>query len=429
MKSNLIDPLYYSFNKRTSRALNQFWTGFIIYTTSFTLMISGAVSPKIAYLQLLGIIIFIIPTIQLIKFRIENKYLRNTYIIYCGWLFYIVIRGFSFNSEYLFNSLIDGTGGIFMYFVPLILLFPKDLIYLKKVINVILILSVLYIISDIIFIKSILTSSNENGQSILEYFSKILGIPCGFILLTVVYHKDKSKFWALLGKLWVLFVMILTFLLAVIRARRGLMFMSVNIILFTYIIYNYAHRSNLFFKFFPIMIIFFLAIYAINVYIDKKPGAFSLITERLKEDTRSDVEEYFYLDLNKKDWIMGKGIDGTYYCPTGATESGYRYQIETDYLQMILKGGIISLGLLLLITIPAIFNGLFYSKNILSKAAASWILLYIIDLYPATVTTFSLNYILVWISIGICYSKEIRNIPEDTLKKYFHYKIFNPNGL
>jgi hypothetical protein len=70
MKSNLIDPLYYSFNKRTSRALNQFWTGFIIYTTSFTLMISGAVSPKIAYLQLLGIIIFIIPTIQLIKFRI-----------------------------------------------------------------------------------------------------------------------------------------------------------------------------------------------------------------------------------------------------------------------------------------------------------------------------------------------------------------------
>lgn len=426
MKSNLIDPLYYSFNKRTSRALNQFWAGFIIYTTSFTLMISGAVSPKITYLQLLGIIIFLIPTIHLIKFKIENKYLKNIYIIYCGWLLFVVIRGFSFNSQYIFNTLTDGTGGVFIYLAPLILLFPKDLIYLRKIISVILILSVFYIISDIVFLKSILTSSNENGQGILEYFSKILGIPCGFILLTVVYHKDKSKFWALFGKLWILFVVILTFLLAVIRARRGLMFMSVNIILFTYIIYNYAHRSNLFFKFFPLMIIFFLSIYTINVYINKKPGAFSLITERLKEDTRSDVEEYFYIDLNKKDWIMGKGIDGTYYCPTGATEGGYRYQIETDYLQIILKGGIISLGLLLLITIPAIFKGLFYSKNILSKAAASWILLYIIDLYPATVTTFSLNYILVWISIGICYSKEIRNMPEDTVKKYFQYKIFNP---
>jgi len=128
--------------------------------------------------------------------------------------------------------------------------------------------------------------------------------------------------------------------------------------------------------------------------------------------------------MDKKDWIAGRGIDGQYYCPSGATEDGFRGVIESDYLQIILKGGMISLGLLLLITIPAIFKGFFNSKNILSKAAATWILLWLVALFPATVTTFSLNYIMVWISIGICYSKKIRNMDEDSVKEHFHYTLF-----
>lgn len=71
--------------------------------------------------------------------------------------------------------------------------------------------------------------------------------------------------------------------------------------------------------------------------------------------------------MDTKDWIIGKGVVGEYYCPTGATEDGYRQVIETDYLQIILKGGIISLGLLFLIAIPAIFKGLFYSKIYFQK--------------------------------------------------------------
>jgi len=121
---------------------------------------------------------------------------------------------------------------------------------------------------------------------------------------------------------------------------------------------------------------------------------------------------------------VGKGIDGIYWSPTGATEDGYRAVVETDYLQIILKGGMVSLGLLLLILVPAIFLGLFYSKNMLSKAAAVWILLWMFALFPATVATFSLNFLLVWISVGICYSKEIRNMPEEKVKELFHYKIF-----
>lgn len=424
MKDELQYNLEDDYRKRTSRAFNLFWAGFIIYTTCYTVMITGVVPAKIAYLQLLGMILFLIPTIHLIRLRIENSYLRILFLAYFCWLIYIVSRGFKFNYEYLFGSFIEAYSGIFLYLAPLILLFPKNLIYIKKVITVIVILSVIYILCDIVFIKALLASESDEGKTVIEYFAKILAIPSGFILLTIVYNNDERKFWGVAGKVWALSVIVLTFLFAAIRARRGLMFMALDILAFTYIIYNYVHKTNLFFKFFPVLIIFFVSIYALNVYTEKKSGAFSLITERLKEDTRSDVEDYFYIDMEKNDWMIGRGIDGIYYCPTGATEFGYREVIETDYLQIMLKGGWISLGLLGLIAVPAMFLGFFYSKNTLSKAAAFWILQWAISLFPATVTTFSLNYLLVWISIGICYSKEIRRMPEEVVKKYFQYRIF-----
>jgi hypothetical protein len=33
----------------------------------------------------------------------------------------------------------------------------------------------------------------------------------------------------------------------------------------------------------------------------------------------------------------------------------------------------------------------------------------------------------VWISIGICYSKNIRNMEENLVRTIFNYKLFNPN--
>lgn len=124
-----------------------------------------------------------------------------------------------------------------------------------------------YILGHIVFIKSLLTS--EIGLSVIENFSRNLGIPCGFILLINAYYTDKRRLWALYGKLWVLFVIILTFILAIIKARRGLMFMSLNILLFSYIMYYYANRGNLFKRYFPLIIIFFY-FYMEPMYMMKK---------------------------------------------------------------------------------------------------------------------------------------------------------------
>lgn len=425
VQSGQIYPVHYS--KRTSKSLNMFWAGVILYTTSYMLDVSGVVPHSIYYLEFLGVFLILIPSFQLIKFRIEDPYLRTVYLLYLLWLATVVARGFTFNYDYIRTSLTDAYFGIFLYLAPLILLFPNDLIYLKKVIAVIMIISAIYIVCDALFLKALLATDSDSGEgkTIIEYFAKILAIPSGFLLLTMYYHRDKRRYWALAGKLWFFFVILLTMMLAIIRARRGLIFMSFNILVILYFLYNYIFKKNLFFKVFPIFLLFFAGIYAFRQYSSKASGMFSLLSQRLEDDSRAPVEDYFFQDMSQKDWLIGRGMDGTYYCPTsGDTETGYRQVIETDYLQIILKGGLISFGLLMLIMIPAIFKGLFYSRNVLSKAAALWIVIWLIDSYPATVSVFTVNYLLVWICAGICYSKKIRKMPEQEVLEQFHYMLF-----
>ena len=129
--------------------------------------------------------------------------------------------------------------------------------------------------------------------------------------------------------------------------------------------------------------------------------------ERGTNDTRTGVEVYFFNDLNTVTGSLVKGINGQYFCPDidENSISGYRRIIETGYLQIILNGGIISLVLILLITIPAIFKGLFYSRNTLSKAAGTWVFLWVVYLYPTTMQGFSLYYAIFWMAVGICYSE------------------------
>jgi len=78
--------------------------------------------------------------------------------------------------------------------------------------------------------------------------------------------------------------------------------------------------------------------------------------------------------------------------------------------------------LFIMISVPALIKGLFHSNNLLIKAAGIWILLFYLYAYPGTPTIFSLNYILVWISIGACYSQELRYLTDDEIFKWFREK-------
>ena len=409
--------------------LNLFWIGFVVYTVSWTISKSTQVNYIICQLlQLAGLFVFIPACIRLIKFRFNNEYQKIVFFLFLFWAIIIFLRGLEeIDTDLVKLIVFDAWFGGFLYFAPIVMLFPLKLIYYKKIFDVLIILAVFYVIFDIMFIHNLMEPDVENvlSRDVVEYFSKTLSVPIAFILLTYVYHSKPKIFFAIC-------ILILTAFFGVVRARRGLLFMIAASFLLAYLIFWYNSKNRTL-----ILIIssFFLAVMGVVGLYLLHTGSINLfenIEDRGMEDTRSGVEKYFKRDMEGIDWIIGRGMMGEYYSPTGDQNlfrDSYRGTVETDYLNMVLKGGYINLILLLMILIPAMFLGIFKSKNTLSKAAGVWILFWLLNTYPSTVQVFTLNYLLVWVSAGICYSSKIRSLPEKFLIAYFRpNKILKPGS-
>ncbi|MBN2522178.1 MAG: hypothetical protein JXB24_02840 [Bacteroidales bacterium] len=405
-------------NKKNSLLLNLFWLGFIVYITSYAVSSTSQISYILVnVLQILGLALLFPSAVMVMQFRIENKYLRTLFILYVFWLLAVVIRGISFDYDSLKQMFFNPLRGALVYFVPLVILMPFNAMFFRKLVGVIMFLGFCFLVFSIASYKQLLFPLNYYlSQGIFENYSQHLSLPLGFVLLTYIYHTNSKNLFAL-------FLMILTFLLAVFRARRGMIFMSFNIIFLAFLVYQWVNKARVVRIVLLGFLIIIAAYAAMNLYENNRRDTFSLITERIDDDTRSEVETYFYRDFKIKDWIIGRGINGQYFCPGVEDGEGrisiYRSVIETGFLQIILNGGIISLLLFMLISIPAMLKGLFHSNNLLTKAAGIWILLFYLYAYPGTPGIFSLNYILVWISIGVCYSHQLRYLTDNDILDWF----------
>lgn len=390
---------------------NLFWIGFIVYAASFSISATDQVSFIIVnLLQVIALGMILPSAVLLMEFKIENAYLRGIFILYFFWLITVVIRGISFDYDSVKQMLFNPIRGVLQYFVPLVILFRKNFSFYRRLFDAIYVLGFIYLIFSIFVIKEILSPSNYYlSQGIVEDFSQHLSFASGFLLLTFLYHS-KSR------NLFAVFIIFLTFLFAVLRARRGLMFMSFSMLFFAFIVYQYVNKTKVTNMILSVFLVLLLSYMAMKVYQENRKDTFGLLTERIGDDTRSEVERYFYSDFKTKDWLIGRGMNGQYFCPGVEDGEGrisvYRGVIETGYLQIILNGGIISLFLLVIIAIPGMIKGFFTSNNLLSKAAGIWIVLFFLYAYPGGPAIFTLNYTLVWISIGICYSEKIRKMSD-----------------
>ena len=93
-----------------------------------------------------------------------------------------------------------------------------------------------------------------------------------------------------------------------------------------------------------------------------------------------------------------------------------RNVIETGYLQLILSGGVINLFFFLFFLTYSAILGFFRSNNVLCKAMSFYLLYHIIYLYPYGLPSFSLEYLIVWIFILYCNSREWREKSDDEIK-------------
>lgn len=400
---------------RERELVNLMWMGFILYTLSYTLTTTTYINPVICQvLQLMGLLVFIPSFFTLAKFRISNTYLSIVFTLYMLWVAYIVVRGLPTNGEEIKFMIFDAWFGGILYLSPLFLLLPPKLYYLKKLFQSIFILAIAFLFYDVFFLRDLLSQGESlTSMYIIEYFSKTLAVPAFFLLMAFRYHTNQKKFFLII-------ILLVTIFFALYRARRGLLFMCGLSAMISYILYLSQTKNRYFIVILTIVVGGILVVLGMEFFTSSRSGIFEYITDRGLEDTRSSVELCLYQDLTSKEWIIGKGMNGEYYCPGIDPDdvTGYRKTIETDYLQLVLKGGLVSVFIFLLITIPAIIKGLFFSKNLLTKAAACWILYILINMYPATINTFTLQYILLWIAVAICFTPFLRNMEEEDLTNY-----------
>lgn len=428
MQNHTLSDLYeMDANFKQTKMLKLFLAGFVIYTFGYTLSVTeNPIFVLCDLIRLIGIGLLLISSLQLISLRFENKYLKILYTFYILWTFTVVVRGLDPNYEFIKKTLFNPFGGIFLYFAPLILLIPRPPKFYKFIFFTALALGLIYLIQMGLGAAEILDDKNDSSRDRFEIFVKALALPCGFLLMTFNYQPKKNQVIAFL-------VLAVSFIIAVYRARRGLIFITGSVFIFTFLIFIYIHHRKIVLVLFSILAGSLILTYALTNFNIGDSKLLTKTKERATEDTRTGVEDFYYADMKFNDWIVGRGMSGMVAAPINieldSETPGFREGIETDYLNIILKGGLISLVLLLLIAIPAVIKGLFLSKNTLSKAAAFWILLWLISLYPSTVTTFTLNYILVWIAIAICYSKPVRNMSDQVLKEYFLTKSKNTKFL
>lgn len=227
-------------NDGKSGVIKLFWIGFIIYTLGYFLSITIAINQYLrGIIQVLGLLMFIPAAVSLIQFRIENLYLKITFTLYCFWLLSIITRGFLFERKFIQNMIFDPFEGVFLYFVPLLVLFPKNLFFYRKMFDTISILSIGFLLYSLFFFKTLISSdiSNTTALAAVEYSSKALSLSVGFLLLTSIYHSNKRKLLAF-------FVIVLTFLFSIIRARRGLAFMTIFILIMSLMLYLFIIRKK-----------------------------------------------------------------------------------------------------------------------------------------------------------------------------------------
>jgi len=342
---------------------------------------------------------------SLIRLQIANKYFRFLFFVYIISNLIILLQAFNNLNFSKFLSFITDPYLFFPYLIPIVVLIPANIFFIKRLFEYFALLGLV-----LIFLFAILSNYMLNINSFFsEHVLWTFGSGCGFILLAIDYQKNSRKILAII-------VVLLSLFISTILARRNIMLTFSNYILFSILLLLFNSKKSIPFKIFFLSIVLssFLGAYFIfNKYQD---NLFSRISGRLDENTREQIFSGFFSSMSTNDLIFGKGFDGTYYAPTIEVDKDNRSIIECGYLQTILKGGIVNLALFLLMALPAAYLGIVKSRNTISKAAGSIIVLWLIDMVPWGMPALNIRYIFVWICIGICYSKEIQILSDAEIK-------------
>lgn len=145
-------------------------------------------------------------------------------------------------------------------------------------------------------------------------------------------------------------------------------------------------------------------------------------------DTRTLLYEELFEDLTNNDaWLLGKGLNSTYYSAYFdqkhiVADSAYRNATEVGFLNYLLKGGIIQAVLYLALLLIAIFNCYFRSNSRAMVLVGSILLAHYVLIFIEEIPKYDLYNIAIWICIGMSFSSTLLEKEDD-----FFYDVINEN--
>lgn len=349
---------------------------------------------------------------KLIKVKPIGAFKTAILVLYFSIVFFQTVRSFSFNPDF-YKEMLSTSDTFYPFILALILLSEDTLFILKKSIRAIIYFNIAFLLLSFVFYGRIVDNSSFD---FMELVNKYFAYANGFLLLTFHYYNKKVKFLIVL-------VFALSLFFAIIQARRNQMFTLSLFLIFSIIVYFIRVKIPVYKK---ILISFFSLLLFVGgitiLFLQFQDSIFKKLIERGVEDTRSFVEQDFWYDMDEASIVLGRGIAGTYKCPSlygvNVNSKFDRGRIETGYLHHILKIGIIGFILMLIITFIALLNGFNKSKNYLAIGASFYLLVYLLEQYPAGNPILTLRLLIFWICIKLLWSRSFLEIPENELKLF-----------
>lgn len=353
------------------------------------------------------ILLFYFFSINLKYFKTIPIYFSITFFLLIFWILFTISRSINTNLSDLITLISHYRIGAIVWLTPLAIIYGLNPNNWKTLLNLI---PKILIIGIILFFISI-PINDFNFFSVVKYWLLF------FVFASLVYFYYSKK-----NKLIIFFSAFAYLYVSINLSQRANLVFFLLILCFILIQYfknmNVSKYKKIFLALFLITSILFLS-FKISDYINKISN-----DKENNADTRTFLFKELLKDLNETEFIIGKGALGSYHSTyfymltrsnkitktsdTGG-DSATRTTSEVGYLFMLLKGGLIMIILHLLILLPAIYLGFFKSKNSFVKGLSLYILSYIIMWIVSYPPELLPEFLLLWIAVGGCISKETRN--------------------
>lgn len=385
----------------------------VMFMTMATLRILGETSFITLLLELISVGFFVLflianPRGSIYKYHYPRKAL---FIVLLGLSIIAVLRGFLEYGTGLtqIKEMFSRPKMIWPYFFPFLIgcsafTFDYKLFYKwSSIITVAYAILVVFNLNELIS-TSFLLSQGVDVEKEVWSISTIFSVFSAPLVIFLQRDIVPKRTWYL-----AVFNFIVVFFVAIINARRSSVF-GISLVLFFAFIKDKRNRWIS-----AIAFIFLI----LSMY---ESGMLDFFISRVGQDSRSMVIDNFYEDMDSKSWIIGRGAAGTYFDSLGVFQDidGKRSEIETGYLHLILKGGILYMVTYVLALAYAAYLGVFRSKNSFVHSFGIIIFISLLELIPYGIPTWNFKYLSIWMGVAICLNNRFREMSNQEVKDFLH---------